>query len=355
MPGFMNAELEAIRDNLSCAHCGARFKGSDSQARKVKYESRVVYCSKACRSAAISKKAQEQAIREGRKPRKGVLAGPCQTCGQMFESRTDKMFCSMGCYTQSRQFQEMLQQNRARAAETQAERSKKLRKGQNVPCLECGAEFYQKPACKGHPPRKFCCKTCYRSYMAKRFDRWVANPQSMALPQCYDEFLDSEELECLVDGCDWVGKHLSAHMNLAHGVTAKEFKRAAGFNISTGVVSRPVSEAMRERALVGVADAKYDQDRDFALLLAHKALADDMVRYRSLESREHARKAAAIMGPGPQRSCKGCGKLFQQKTTSGRALYCSPRCRDSAYADQRRKKSKRRSRKPDGTFIWDAP
>lgn len=59
--------LEALRDNLECGHCGAKFKGSDSQARKVKYEKRVVYCSGTCRMAASSKKAQEQARREGKK------------------------------------------------------------------------------------------------------------------------------------------------------------------------------------------------------------------------------------------------------------------------------------------------
>lgn len=49
MPRFMNAELEALRDNLECGHCGAKFKGSDSQAWKVKYERRTVYCSDVCR------------------------------------------------------------------------------------------------------------------------------------------------------------------------------------------------------------------------------------------------------------------------------------------------------------------
>lgn len=75
--------------------------------KKVKYEKRVVYCSSTCRQAAISKKAQEQAIREGKNLRKGVLSGPCKTCGKMFESRIDKMFCSMDCYIKSEQFREM--------------------------------------------------------------------------------------------------------------------------------------------------------------------------------------------------------------------------------------------------------
>jgi len=35
MTGFMNAELEALRNNLECGHCAAKFKGSASQARKM--------------------------------------------------------------------------------------------------------------------------------------------------------------------------------------------------------------------------------------------------------------------------------------------------------------------------------
>ena len=355
MPGFMNAELEALRNNLECGHCGAKFKGTDSQARKVKYEKRVVYCSGTCRQAAISKKAQEQAIREGKNLRKGVLSGPCKTCGKMFESRIDKMFCSMDCYIKSEQFREMQSKYWAPSDEVKAKISAKLKKGENVPCLECGTEFYQKPPSNGRPARKFCSTTCYRAYLAKRFDRWVANPEGMALPQCYDEFLDREELACVVEGCDWKGKSLTLHMNQAHGVRADEFKRAAGFNLSTGVIAKPLAESLREREVVGIAAHMDDADRSAALALAQEALAANHIRYRSLEGREHAKKARAMLGPGPQRTCAGCGKAFQQSTPMGKALYCSRECRDNAYAEQRRANAKRRVRQQDGTFKWVAP
>ena len=363
MPRFMNAELEALRDNLECGHCGAKFKGSDSQAWKVKYERRTVYCSDVCRKAASSQKAREQAVREGKKPRKGVLAGPCKTCGKMFESRIDKMFCSMDCYTKSKQFMDMLAENRKKimpeapelSAAMRAQIAAKLQKGQNVQCLECGAEFYQKRPSKGKPARKFCSTICYRSYLAKRFDRWVANPEGMALPQCYDEFLDREELACVVEGCDWKGKHLTLHMNQAHGVRADEFKRAAGFNLSTGVIAKPLAEALREREVVGVAANMDDADRAAALALSQEALAANQIRYRSLEGREHAKKARAMLGPGPQRTCSGCGKVFQQSTPMGKALYCSRECRDNAYAEQRRASAKQRVRQQDGTLKWVAP
>lgn len=345
----MNAELESLRDNLECGHCSAKFKGSDSQARKVKYENRVVYCSGTCRMAASSKKAQEQSIREGKKLRKGVLSGPCNTCGKMFASRIDKMFCSMDCYTKSRQFQAMLAENRKKMITKKPE----LSKGKNVPCLECGTEFYQKRPSKRKPARKYCSTTCYRSYLAKRFDRWVANPESMALPQCYDEFLDREELTCVVDGCDWKGRHLTLHMNWAHGVGADEFKRAAGFNITTGVIARPLAKILSEREVVGIAANMDDASRAAALALARAA---NPIRYKSLEGREHARKARAMLvGLGPQRTCTGCGNVFQQSTSMGRALYCSRECRDSAYKEQRSRIAKKRVRQQDGTFKWIAP
>lgn len=355
MPGFMNAELEALRDNLECGHCGAKFKGSDSQARKVKYENRVVYCSGTCRTAACSQRGQERAIREGKKLRKGVLSGPCKTCGKMFESRIDKMFCSMDCYMKSEQFREMLSKYWAPSAEVRAKISAKLKKGEDVACLECGTEFYQKPPSKGHPARKFCSTTCYRAYLAKRFDRWVANPEGMALQQCYDEFLDREELACVVEGCDWHGKNLTLHMNQAHGVKADEFKRAAGFNLSTGVVAKPLAEALRKREVIGVAAKMDDADRADALALSQEALAANPIRYRSLEGREHAKKARAMWGPGPQRHCAGCGKIFQQSTPAGRALYCSVQCRDAHYAAEKRARAKQRIRQQDGTFKWVDP
>lgn len=338
MAKFMNAELIAIRDNLECGHCNAIFKGSDSQAWKVKYEKRTVFCSVTCRSAATRKRLT--------KPK--TERGPCPTCGKTFCSRTAKVYCSIDCYVKSKQFREMQSQHWSPSDDVKRKISETLKKGENVPCLECGEEFYQKPASKSRPAKKFCGTGCYRAFMAKRFDRWVANPEGMALPQCYDEFLDREELSCIVDGCDWRGKHLTLHVNQTHGVRSVEFKRAAGFNISTGVISKPLAKALRERETVGIALTPENN----GLMRAHEAQAENPIRYKSLEGREHARKARAIAGPGPLRACKGCGKQFRQSTASGRALYCSIECRKTSYARQSRENAKLRVRKPDGTFEW---
>lgn len=335
MPGFMNSELEKLRDSLLCGHCNAKFKGSDSQARKVKYEHRIVYCSGVCRSAGMSNKAQERAIEEGKKLRKGALIGPCKNCGQMFESRIDKMYCTLRCYIKSRQFREMQSQYWGPSTEIRKKMAESRKTGKDVPCLECGEVFYQKRSLNGRPVKKFCNQTCYRSFFAKRFDRWIANPESMALPQCYDEFLDREVLACVVEGCGWKGRHLTLHVNQSHGMKADEFKRATGFNLSTGVIARPLAEALRDREIIGVALMDADV-RSSMQQLAQDALLKNPVRYRSLEGKEHALKSRAMLGHGPQRLCIGCGIDFQQSTPCGRALYCSPSCRDGVYAKRRK-------------------
>lgn len=251
----------------------------------------------------------------------------------MFESRTDKLYCSMDCYTTSDQFREMQSQHWAPSEAVKAKIAERLRTGDNVPCLECGEDFYRKKS--DATRRKFCTTVCYRSYMAKRFDRWVANPESMALPQCYDEFLDRERLPCVVHGCDWEGAHLTAHMNRAHGLPASDFKRAAGFNLSTGVIARPLAENLQARPLTALARdplafSGLDHARD-------SQREGQYVRYVSCESVEHRKKARALMvgSGGPTRICKACAKEFVQSTPMGRAIYCSKACRVADYAKKR--------------------
>jgi hypothetical protein len=142
-------------------------------------------------------------------------------------------------------------------------------------------------------------------------------------------------------------------MNRVHGVKADEFKRAAGFNISTGVVAKPLAQAYSKRQLVGIALDPYET----ALQLAAAAQIKNPIRYNSHEAKEHLVKAAALRSitPGPTKICRGCNKKFQQKTTSGKALYCSFECRDFTYEKIRREKTKQRVRQQDGTFKWIEP
>ncbi|MCA7965752.1 hypothetical protein LGM54_22540 [Burkholderia cenocepacia] len=338
MPKFMNAELIAIRDSLKCGHCSAVFQGSDSQAWKVKYEGKTVYCSTTCRHAALRNKFSTPVPNRG----------PCPTCNKTFFSRRAKVYCSLDCYVASDQFAAVRKSALAASLtlEARAKNAAARRLGAALMCLECGDEFYNKRSER----RKFCTTSCYRAYLAKRFDRWIANPEGMALPQCYDEFLDSEELTCVVHGCTWRGAHLSLHMNQTHGVRADEFKRAAGFNLSTGVVAKPLAHALQQRALRGV--ALLDEEARQAMLNGSREPRGRYIRYSSAESREHIRKAIALRAdePGPIRICAGCGMEFLQRFASGRALYCTVECRSQAYAATK-KRSRPRQRDASGRYV----
>jgi len=314
-----------------CKHCEVLFLPTWRQRKRLRSKvnaGKRACCSPACGSAvnAASK----------RKPK--VLYGPCPTCGERFESRySGKKFCSLKCYHGSGQFKAHSRAAIRKATEASVRRAAERRKEKPTQkvaeklgrtlykCLECGVEWLGKRSNK----RKFCSLDHYRAYMAKRFDRWIASPQKIALPQAYDEFLLQDELPCLVDGCDWVGQLLSNHMNFAHGVPADEFKRAAGFNLKTGVVGREVHLKMCERPHILLAfrdpQSRYNQERGHRAPLKH---------YCSLEGREHGAKGRilceATVDP-PSRICRSCGVEFKQSSPYGLTKYCSMRCRSHFY------------------------
>lgn len=292
---------------LTCGHCDATFVATPSQLKHHKYENLAAYCSPICRTAETSQRL--------RRPKPEF--GPCPTCGQRFESRQPKIYCSMKCYVASTAFRQHVQALR----QFNVPRTKRR---EDRACLECGTVFQVIAS----SPKKFCSQQHYRAYMTKRFDRWIANPQTLALPQAYDEFLTREELPCLIEGCDWRGHWLSLHMNYAHGVPADEFKRAAGFNLGSGIISAPMRELLTQRPQC--LHPGTGEELGGASALSH------VRHYRSLEGREHRHKALAIKlaQHGPRRICKGCGQSFTQSTPGGRALFCSISCRDEWYRQQ---------------------
>jgi hypothetical protein len=221
-----------------------------------------------------------------------------------------------------------------------AQNLKDIRKrkcGENAPklveweCLACG----KKRELPYHDrKKKYCSQLCYRTYMAGRFDRWMASPQTMALPQSYDEFMLQEELPCLVDGCDWVGMHLSNHVNFTHGITAAEFKRAAGFNLSTGLVTPELHDTLSDRAHIHVS-----RPMPAECITAQKH--EYIKVYHSLEGKEHHAKAQALQRETvelPERKCRQCGKMF--KPSNGMAWgarYCNTSCRSKYYFERSKK------------------
>lgn len=188
-------------------------------------------------------------------------------------------------------------------------------------CPQCGNKWKQKPSAS----KKYCSALCRRQYFAERFDRWIANPQSVALPQAYDEFLLQDELPCLVEGCGWRGMGLTFHMNMVHGLRARDFKRAAGFNLQTGVVGRSLAEKLRGWERTGLARARLVREA-----LGPQEHRGNVTGYVSLEGSEHRAKARALYlsQSGPERECRECGNKFVQPTVSQYRRFCSVRCRE---------------------------
>ena len=305
---------------LECSHCGCQFLASKRQQKRVRSAGiHRVYCSQVCRDTGA-----------GLRLRKPLpYQGTCPGCGRQFGSRTAKKFCSMKCYTGSAEFKQMLVTNRwkATAARVLQVTGEPPKPKVEITCMNCGAKWIERPSRKS----RFCSRRCYRQYMAGRFDRWIANPQSIALPQSFDEFLSQEELPCLVEGCDWRGLHLGNHVNFAHGIPVREFKRAVGFNLKTGLVTPAVSDILSERPHIQAGGPVWFQ-KGHSLPAAVKS-------YRSLEGREHGAKTRAmLMGTVemPEQLCRECGRQYRPELLGYSSKFCSVTCRNIWYRRRER-------------------
>ncbi len=285
-----------------CAWCEREFESRSRGQFGADMSGRNVFCSRKCLTAMSN-----------RNSRARFTLGPCPTCGHMFQSaRHEKRFCSMKCYVNSPEIAARLSGHNER-----------IRKPPKT-CPHCGKQFQ-------HKAKRYCSNLCRRAYFAARFDRFVANPEQLSLPQCYDEFLDREELPCLIDGCDWAGKHLSAHVNFTHGITADKLRELAGFNKHTGLVSRDLSAQISQRFRQLIEAGKILCIRSNGVQFISGAARHPL----SNEAKEHYLKARAVMvAEGPSRPpipCRMCHALVEQPTL-GRKLYCSTICRTKYYA-----------------------
>lgn len=303
-----------------CAHCQCEFTSTDKQARRYKYEGATPFCSDICRRAE-----------RGWKPKPLPFSGVCPQCSKEFQSRYVKKYCSMKCYTSSDDFRAMLRANvsKATVARVIQMTGEPPKPRLEFDCLNCGANWVVAHGKK----TKFCNHRCYRAYMAGRFDRWMASPQGLALPQSYDEFLSQDRLPCLVDGCDWVGEQLGNHVNFAHGITAEEFKRAAGFNKGTGLITPDLSQRFSERPHIqggGIGFAALSPGTYFPPIRG----------YKSLEGREHGQKSRALLAAitaQPPRICGNCGKEYDPNSLAFNSKYCSLKCRSEWYKKNEQK------------------
>lgn len=243
--------------------------------------------------------------------------GPCPTCSVTFHSRVKgKIFCSLECYMNSEQFKQMSMENIASV-------TPKL--GVPRTCQGCGGDFPRSQR------KKYCSDRCRRRFFAERFDRWIASPESVALPQNFDEFLLREQLPCPISGCNWEGEHLGNHVNFAHGITARQFKKLCGFNLSTGLIGDRLARWFSDRTAGFIEQGIIKIGSDSPLFGAH--LNGCRSDYVSLESKEHRKKSVADR---PRSSvklkpCRECGADVAQPYC-GRREYCSTSCRSRYYA-----------------------
>lgn len=211
----------------------------------------------------------------------------CDGCGVKFQSKDAKRFCSLPCYRTSEAGKEVIKSNREvwLAKHPQEQRSCiNCGKTMTLPCARASGSFTNVNGKKRwRPPKRFCSGPCKREWFSNRFDRWVANPEKLCLPQCFDEFLSKDELPCLVDGCAWSGKNLTTHMVNFHGVPRNEFKKIAGFNKTTGVVAQPTAKLLAE-ANANKGNLRINEYSDINKIQQPRGRI-------SLEAREHHAKA----------------------------------------------------------------
>jgi endogenous inhibitor of DNA gyrase (YacG/DUF329 family) len=313
-----------------CAWCESEILELTPNQKAARRRGLNIFCGKSCNAAFWNDGANAR-----------YFSGPCPTCGKMFRSMTQKKkFCTVRCYTESDQFRALLHTqhvtrkgcNQPRHGGPDGEldgepgAGVEARPTDCVVCQNCEKTIIIIP---GRRPRKFCDDVCRRHYMAMRFDRWVANPETLALPQCYDEFLDREELPCLIAGCHWTGKQLAYHCNIVHGIPKDELKAMAGFNLHTGLISSDLKAKMAARMREEFAEGRREQS-----LMVPENRGRVNRTGSSLEAQEHHRKARALISIGrsqrPAVQCRVCPNMVEQPTT-GTRYYCSNRCRSVYY------------------------
>lgn len=250
--------------------------------------------------------------------RKGPERGPCLVCGAMFRSYALRKYCSLGCYLSSPQLQDRLRASNIKKTAEAAQRLGIDGQPLECECEHCRATFR---VARLHRRRRFCTPQCRRKHYAERFDRWIANPSTLALPQNYDEFFSSEVLACPIEGCNWEGYDLGRHANFTHGVDAPKMRELLGCNRGTALCTPAISEARREVALaIGL---------PLMAVPFPKGISTPNTVPPSLEAKEHQKKASAELRHAfepIERTCRVCGSGFLQ-TAPGLKKFCSIDCR----------------------------
>lgn len=194
----------------------------------------------------------------------------------MVSARREKVFCTLKCFLKSPRFREGIK-NRKRRADVV-----------DVPCPGCGVFMRGKgPNLRGR--LRYCSAMCRRRHWASVFDRMIASPELIPLPQNYDEFLTKDRLPCLFPGCEWQGKSLANHVMNYHGVPAEKFKELAGFNRGTGLICPELAEV---KSAQNRGKKLSDDDRKLKADVLRSVCAAPKPKLRR-EGREHFSKSHA--------------------------------------------------------------
>jgi hypothetical protein len=321
---------------FECSMCGDAFESRDRNQLASARKGHRVFCTVKCRTRHVNRQ------RESR-----YECGPCPTCGNMFRTRSpDRKFCTLDCYTQSPGLLERL-------AAANALKAKEWK------CHLCGKDVPRRKT-------KFCNDFCRREFFASRFDRFIANPEELALPQNYDEFLNRDELPCLIEGCSWVGVGLSQHVNWIHGIPPDKFKELAGFNATTALMGlagrKKRSEIMHELIAKGVivpgradvlATAKPSRHTNRLEGREHyaKAMANGGASLRdaavaaAARTPEARKRVSARMKAWYAKAktielvCQECENPFETKEYNrDRSRHCSVKCSNAFYRRRRKQR-----------------
>jgi hypothetical protein len=236
----------------------------------------------------------------------------CLTCKKDFTSDRNKKFCCLDCYLNSDRYKQIMASRKT---------------GTEGQCLHCSLPVYSKKSYT----RKFCNSICYRQYKAARFDREVASVATLTQVNNFDEFLTREVLHCPIVGCGWSGDHLSMHMNQVHAIKAIDFKKMAGFNLTSGIISLPLKKHMQETSVAA-------QTIEYARAKRGNPDTSKQSDYHSMEEREARLKAKALRGPVRleiECHCGQCGNKFKAnyqqslRARKGSKVFCSDLCRQT--------------------------
>lgn len=166
-------------------------------------------------------------------------AGTCPSCGNGFESKKPKRFCSVRCRARSPEFIEIAKAN-AEKARAARRHTRPTRACENP---DCRKKFDCQPA----RATRFCSRACWRDNRVRIFDSAIATPADFKAIECFDEYLTQERLECPMLGCNWAGDSLGHHLAERHGVSAERFKEIAGFNASTALITPRLAKTLSAR------------------------------------------------------------------------------------------------------------